>query len=145
MSRMSIHQVVRHPMFKRFMSTTTPTPSKSKLVKPITIYRFNPNVPNEKPHLQTFQLDINACGPMVLDALIKIKDEVDTTLTFRKSCREGKQRRMFDQLGICGSCSMNINGVNTLACTMPIERDVTKDSKCIHYHIKVSFGILSRI
>lgn len=46
------------------------------------------------------------CGPMVLDALIKIKNEIDPTLTFRRSCREG----------ICGSCAMNIGGTNTLAC-----------------------------
>ena len=51
------------------------------------------------------------CGPMVLDALIKIKDEIDPTLTFRRSCREG----------ICGSCSMNIGGTNTLACTRMVE------------------------
>ena len=53
---------------------------------------------------------------MVLDALIKIKNEVDSTLTFRRSCREG----------ICGSCSMNIDGLNTLACLKPIE-DVKGD------------------
>src|SRR5271168_1536577 len=83
------------------------TSSKPKLIKPITIYRFNPNVPNDKPSLQTFRIDLNSCGPMVLDALFKIKNEVDSTLTFRRSCREG----------ICGSCAMNIAGTNTLACT----------------------------
>ena len=46
---------------------------------------------------------------MVLDALIKIKNEIDPTLTFRRSCREG----------ICGSCAMNVDGRNTLACTVP--------------------------
>jgi len=51
-------------------------------------------------------LDMDKCGPMVLDALIKIKNEIDPTLTFRRSCREG----------ICGSCAMNIDGINTLAC-----------------------------
>lgn len=56
--------------------------------------------------MQEFVLDLNKVGPMVLDALIKIKNEVDPTLTFRRSCREG----------ICGSCAMNIGGVNTLAC-----------------------------
>ncbi len=58
-----------------------------------------------------YELDLERCGPMVLDALIKIKNEVDATVTFRRSCREG----------ICGSCAMNIDGVNTLACTLPIE------------------------
>jgi len=61
--------------------------------------------------LQQYQVDLNACGPMVLDALIKIKNELDATLTFRRSCREG----------ICGSCAMNINGVNTLACICKID------------------------
>jgi len=56
--------------------------------------------------MQTYTLDINKTGPMVLDALIRIKNEVDPTLTFRRSCREG----------ICGSCAMNIDGINTLAC-----------------------------
>merc|ERR1711871_970568 len=60
-----------------------------------------------------YELDLNECGPMVLDALIKIKNEMDTTLTFRRSCREG----------ICGSCAMNINGTNTLACLCKIPDD----------------------
>ncbi|MDE2337298.1 MAG: succinate dehydrogenase iron-sulfur subunit, partial [Alphaproteobacteria bacterium] len=63
----------------------------------------------------TYAVDLAACGPMVLDALIKIKNEIDTTLTFRRSCREG----------ICGSCAMNIDGTNTLACTKAIA-DVKK-------------------
>ena len=61
----------------------------------------------ENPRIDTYLVDMNDCGPMVLDALIKIKNELDPTLTFRRSCREG----------ICGSCSMNIDGINTLACT----------------------------
>src|SRR5690606_20963404 len=61
--------------------------------------------------LDTYFVDMDSCGPMVLDALIKIKDEMDSTLTFRRSCREG----------ICGSCAMNIDGTNTLACTTAIE------------------------
>ena len=52
---------------------------------------------------------------MLLDALIKLKNEQDTTLTFRRSCREG----------ICGSCAMNVDGVNTLACLAKIEKDGT--------------------
>jgi len=73
------------------------------------IYRWNPDQ-DEPPRLDEFFIDLATCGPMVLDAIIKIKGEVDSSLTFRRSCREG----------ICGSCAMNINGVNTLACTQSI-------------------------
>ena len=75
-------------------------------IKTFNIYRWNPDKPTEKPRMQTYTLDLNKTGPMMLDALIRIKNEVDPTLTFRRSCREG----------ICGSCAMNIDGVNTLAC-----------------------------
>jgi succinate dehydrogenase / fumarate reductase, iron-sulfur subunit len=75
-------------------------------VRTFRIYRFDPDS-GENPRLDSFEVDMGGCGPMVLDALIKIKNEVDPTLTFRRSCREG----------ICGSCAMNIDGVNTLACT----------------------------
>ena len=71
------------------------------------IYRFDPDT-GENPRLDTYWVDMNDCGPMVLDGLIWIKNNVDPTLTFRRSCREG----------VCGSCSMNIGGTNTLACTM---------------------------
>ena len=83
------------------------------LVKTFKIYRFNPEI-HAKPYYDTFKVDMNKCGPMVLDALIKIKKDIDSTLTFRRSCREG----------ICGSCAMNIDGVNTLACLSKIEKDV---------------------
>ena len=73
------------------------------------VYRYDPES-RETPRVDSFDVDLDRCGPMVLDALIKIKNEVDSTLTFRRSCREG----------ICGSCAMNIDGVNTLACTQPI-------------------------
>lgn len=66
----------------------------------------DPEAPGQKPYLKEYEVDLNKCGMMVLDALIKIKNEQDPTLSFRRSCREG----------ICGSCSMNINGTNTLAC-----------------------------
>ncbi|MFL4974824.1 MAG: succinate dehydrogenase iron-sulfur subunit, partial [Microvirga sp.] len=72
--------------------------------------RFDPDE-GGNPRVDTFEVDLAECGPMVLDALIKIKTEVDTSLTFRRSCREG----------ICGSCAMNIDGHNTLACTKAIE------------------------
>src|SRR3970282_2581010 len=70
------------------------------------VYRWNPD-DGMHPRLDTFEVDMASCGPMVLDALIKIKNEIDPTLTFRRSCGEG----------ICGSCAMNIDGSNTLACT----------------------------
>jgi len=79
--------------------------------KTFAIYRWDPEKPGDKPRMQEYKVDLNNCGPMVLDALIKIKNEMDPTLTFRRSCREG----------ICGSCSMNIGGVNTLACLNKID------------------------
>ncbi|XP_055118206.1 succinate dehydrogenase [ubiquinone] iron-sulfur subunit, mitochondrial isoform X2 [Symphalangus syndactylus] len=86
-------------------------------IKKFAIYRWDPDKAGDKPHMQTYEVDLNKCGPMVLDALIKIKNEVDSTLTFRRSCREG----------ICGSCAMNINGGNTLACTRKIDTNLNKD------------------
>ena len=82
----------------------------STSLKTFSIYRWTPENPT-KPELQDYQIDLKDCGPMVLDALIKIKNEVDPTLTFRRSCREG----------ICGSCAMNIDGCNGLACLTKIE------------------------
>ena len=79
-------------------------------VKKFTVYRYDPDS-GENPHYDTFEIDLDNCGPMVLDALIKMKAEADPTLTFRRSCREG----------ICGSCAMNIRGRNGLACTTAIE------------------------
>ncbi len=91
-------------------------PEGAKRVKTFKIYRWDPEDVNDKgeaknPHLDTFEVDLDECGPMVLDAIIKIKDEMDASLTFRRSCREG----------ICGSCAMNIDGTNTLACTKGID------------------------
>ena len=86
-------------------------------VKSFKVYRYDPD-DGENPRIDTFQIDLDECGPMILDALIKIKNEVDTTLTFRRSCREG----------ICGSCAMNIDGTNTLACLKPID-DINGDVK----------------
>jgi succinate dehydrogenase / fumarate reductase iron-sulfur subunit len=78
-------------------------------VQEVHVYRWDPDT-GENPRVDIYNIDLDTCGPMVLDAIIKIKDEIDPTLTFRRSCREG----------ICGSCSMNINGRNTLACTKDI-------------------------
>jgi succinate dehydrogenase (ubiquinone) iron-sulfur subunit len=83
-----------------------PNAGQDAKIKTFHIYRWNPDEPMSKPKMQTYTLDLNKTGPMMLDALIRIKNEVDPTLTFRRSCREG----------ICGSCAMNIDGVNTLAC-----------------------------
>ena len=79
-------------------------------VQKLKIYRWDPES-GENPRYDTFEIDRDDCGPMVLDALIKIKNEIDPTLTFRRSCREG----------ICGSCSMNMNGKNGLACTTAMD------------------------
>lgn len=89
---------------------THKAPAGAKKVKNFKIYRWDPDS-GENPRQDTYEIDLEQCSPMVLDALIKIKNEVDSTLTFRRSCREG----------ICGSCSMNIDGLNTLACLKPIE------------------------
>lgn len=73
-------------------TTTAAAPgpiSKPQLLKTLQVYRWDPETPSEKPRLQEYKVDLNACGPMVLDALIKIKNEIDPTLTFRRSCREG--------------------------------------------------------
>jgi succinate dehydrogenase / fumarate reductase iron-sulfur subunit len=89
---------------------TYPAPAGAKDVRSFRIYRFDPES-GQNPRYDTYEVDMASCGPMVLDALIKIKNEIDPTLTFRRSCREG----------ICGSCAMNIDGVNTLACTRATE------------------------
>ena len=86
--------------------TTHPTSAEAKRPKTFKVYRYDPDL-GETPRVDTYTIDLEACGPMVLDAVIKIKNEVDATLTFRRSCREG----------VCGSCAMNIDGTNTLACT----------------------------
>jgi succinate dehydrogenase / fumarate reductase iron-sulfur subunit len=87
-----------------------PAAAGATRVQEFRIYRWNPD-DEQNPHIDIYEIDLDACGPMVLDALIKIKNEVDSSLTFRRSCREG----------ICGSCAMNIDGTNTLACLKPIE------------------------
>jgi succinate dehydrogenase (ubiquinone) iron-sulfur subunit len=95
--------------------------------KKFAVYRWNPDKPGDKPKMQEYNVDLNTCGPMVLDALIKIKNEMDPTLTFRRSCREG----------ICGSCAMNIGGVNTLACISKIDTNakVTKIYPLPHMYV----------
>jgi succinate dehydrogenase (ubiquinone) iron-sulfur subunit len=97
-------------------STTKATKERIKYFK---VYRYDPEH-NQAPYLSTFPINLEECGPMVLDALLKIKNEQDPTLTFRRSCREG----------ICGSCAMNIDGTNTLACLAYIDQaNPTKATK----------------
>src|SRR4029450_13869683 len=112
---------------------TYKAPVGAKNIRTFKIYRWTPD-DGKNPSLDTYEVDMDTCGPMVLDALIKIKNEMDSSLTFRRSCREG----------VCGSCAMNIDGTNTLACTkyiadvkgditiyplphMPVVRDLVPD------------------
>ncbi|SDG10078.1 succinate dehydrogenase subunit B [Limimonas halophila] len=95
---------------------TWPAPANATRPKTFRIYRWDPDS-GDNPRVDKYTIDLDDCRPMVLDAVIKIKNEIDPTLTFRRSCREG----------VCGSCAFNINGRNTLACITPIEetdRDV---------------------
>ena len=112
---------------------TYKAPGGAKNIKTFKVDRWTPD-DGKNPSLDTYEVDMDTCGPMVLDALIKIKNEIDSSLTFRRSCREG----------VCGSCAMNIDGTNTLACTkfisevkgdikiyplphMPVVRDLVPD------------------
>ena len=92
-------------------------PEAATNIKRFVIYRYDPDS-GENPRLDTFEVDLDTCGPMVLDALIKIKNEMDSTVTFRRSCREG----------VCGSCAMNVDGTNTLSCIKAID-DISGDAK----------------
>lgn len=89
---------------------TFPAPKNASNVRWFDIYRWDPDTDNQ-PRLDSYGVDMDSCGPMVLDAIIKIKNETDSSLTFRRSCREG----------VCGSCAMNVNGKNTLACIRAID------------------------
>ncbi|MFL2686979.1 MAG: succinate dehydrogenase iron-sulfur subunit [Alphaproteobacteria bacterium] len=113
-------------------------PDGAKNLKTFKIYRWDGDS-GENPRVDSYEIDMDTCGPMVLDALIKIKNEVDSTVTFRRSCREG----------VCGSCAMNIDGTNTLACTkyisevggdvkvyplphMPVVKDLVPDLSTVY-------------
>ena len=89
---------------------THKAPADAKNVRVFKVYRYDPD-DGTNPRLDSFEVDMDECGPMVLDAMIKIKNEIDTTLAFRRSCREG----------VCGSCAFNIDGTNTLACIKPLD------------------------
>ena len=86
-----------------------PASKEATNIKKFKIYRWDPE-DDKNPRIDTYDIDLDNCGPMALDAIIKIKNEIDPSLTFRRSCREGS----------CGSCSMNIDGKNTLACIKPL-------------------------
>jgi succinate dehydrogenase / fumarate reductase, iron-sulfur subunit len=89
---------------------TWPKPAGASETREYRVYRWNPD-DGKNPQIDTYHVNIRDCGPMILDALIWIKNKIDPTLTFRRSCREG----------VCGSCAMNIDGQNTLACTRSMD------------------------
>jgi len=117
------------PANSKIVSGKTYRDATDSRVRSVKVYRFDPERDdgnnggdggnaNNLPRIDTYQVDVDACGPMVLDVMIHIKNRIDPTLTFRRSCREG----------ICGSCAMNIDGVNTLACIQPVA-EITGDLK----------------
>jgi len=116
-------------MFRRSIIRSFTTNAAEVRLKFFKIYRYDPEVVGQKPYMATYAIDMNKCGPMVLDALTMIKNEQDPTLTFRRSCREG----------ICGSCAMNINGANGLACLTFIDDKKTAEPLTIyplpHMHV----------
>ena len=118
---MAEFKVPKNSQIDKKAGKTYKTKVKGKNIKVFEVYRYDPeDVEKKNPHIDKFEINLDECGPMVLDALIKIKSEYDSSLTFRRSCREG----------ICGSCSMNIDGSNTLACTKSI-------SDCSNSNIKI--------
>ena len=100
------------PKNSKITKGRTYKPEEGKRLRTFKIYRYDPDS-GANPRWDRYTIDLDTCGPMVLDALIKIKNEIDPTLTFRRSCREG----------ICGSCAMNMDGTNSLACTTPIKKE----------------------
>eukprot|EP00887_Chlorella_sp_A99_P007853 scaffold20.g7853.t1 len=96
-------------------STSAAAFQKPAAEKEFLVYRWDPDS-GQAPRYDSYKVDLNACGPMMLDVLLKIKDEQDATLSLRRSCREG----------ICGSCAMNIDGTNGLACLTKVDRDASE-------------------
>jgi succinate dehydrogenase / fumarate reductase iron-sulfur subunit len=88
------------------LKKSSPVAPKGSAFQRVEVYRWSQES-GENPHIDTFDIPEEECGSMVLDALLKIKNDLDSSLAFRRSCREG----------VCGSCSMNVNGKNILACT----------------------------
>ena len=122
-SRKKIVEFVLPPNSRPQPGKVWPRPDGAQNLREFQIYRYNPDE-DENPRIDTYFVDMDDCGPMVLDALIKIKNEIDPTLTFRRSCREG----------ICGSCAMNIDGTNTLSCIKGID-DIDGASRSIRCRI----------
>ena len=87
-----------------------PKPQGATEMREFRVYRWNPD-DGKNPRVDTYHVNLGDCGPMILDGLIWIKNNIDPTLAFRRSCREG----------VCGSCAMNIDGTNTLACTKAMD------------------------
>merc|ERR1711871_758055 len=110
--------------FSRMLSGKASAAFDKNRVVNFKIYRFNPDESAE-PHIQTYPVNMAECGPMVLDGLIKIKNEQDSTLAFRRSCREG----------ICGSCAMNIDGRNNLACLHAIPEKTCRVYPLPHMYV----------
>merc|ERR1712142_667646 len=104
---------------KRTASSAAASEKLEPRYKTFSIYRYNPEDTSAMPYMQKYKVDLNECGPMVLDALIKIKNDIDPSLTFRRSCREG----------ICGSCSMNIQGVENFQSVCKIDARENKKTK----------------
>ncbi|XP_037810334.1 succinate dehydrogenase [ubiquinone] iron-sulfur subunit-like [Lucilia sericata] len=98
---------------KPIATKDAPPKEKKPQIKTVQIYRWKPG---DKPKMQTYKVDLSTINPMVLDVLLKIKNDIDQTLTFRRSCREG----------ICGSCAMNIGGLNTLACIHKTDTNLSR-------------------
>lgn len=94
------------------------TAEQKKSMKRFLVYRYDPSEESDTPKYVSYYVPLNEIAPMYLDALLYIKNVLDPTLAFRRSCREG----------ICGSCSMNCDGLHTLACIKPIDRDLSKPS-----------------
>lgn len=109
----SLSSIIRISRRLAATASAQAAPATQANIKLFKIYRWNPEEAHIKPYLKTYEVDLNTCGPMILDALIKIKNEIDPTLTFRRSCREG----------ICGSCAMSIDGRNNLACISKIDKE----------------------
>ena len=96
-------------------------------IKKINVYRWNPD-DGQNPRIDTFEVDMDNCGPKVLDILFKIKNEIDSSLTFRRSCAHG----------VCGSCAMNVDGINTLSC-IKSHNDI-KGELNIYHHSTSNLG-----
>ncbi len=81
----------------------------------VSLYRYSPET-DEAPMMQDFRVDTGGRDLMVLDVLELVKSQLDSSVTYRRSCREG----------VCGSDGLNMNGKNGLACITPLSEVVKK-------------------